>query len=77
MFFLQEGFTYRNFPLDSPRDILLRRVVLAAHYCCFRSIPTSRRLQLGQGKLGDRVYNISIPFRAFILDLSGNGHGGA
>ena len=77
MFFFQEGFTYRNFLLETPYDILPHRVVLAAHYCCFRSIATRRHLRLGQGNMGDRMDSISIHFRACILDLSGKRHGGA
>jgi len=76
MFFFQEGFTYRNFLLDVLTVFFLYRVVLVAHYCCFRSVPTPRHLRLGQGNMGDRMDRISIHFHACILDLSGKGHGG-
>lgn len=77
MFFFQEGIHLSKFPARRPHDILPHRVVLAAHYCCFRSIPTSRHLRLGQGNMGHRMGSISIHFRACILDLSGKRHGGA
>jgi hypothetical protein len=47
--FLSGGLHLSKFPAGRPHDLLLHRVVLAAHYRCFRSIPTSRHLRLGQG----------------------------
>ena len=78
MFYLQEGFTYHlsKFPAGCPRDICLRRVVLAAHYRCGRSVPTPRHFRLDQGTLGHSMDRVSILWRVRIFDLSGKRHGG-
>src|SRR5215471_21434400 len=66
---LSGGIHLSKFPARRAHDIRLDSVVLAAHYCCFRPIPTPRHFRLGQGGVGDRIGNISIHFRAWISAL--------
>ena len=73
MFFFQEGFTYRNFLLDVLTVFFLYRVVLVAHYCCFRSVPTPRHLRLGQGNMGDGWIVFPFIFMLAYLIFQGRG----
>ena len=51
--------------------------MLAAYYCCVRSVPASRHFRLGQSNLGNRLDSISLHRRARIFDLPGKRHGGS